>query len=103
MVYLNGGKSPDNKQVKKRALHVDIIKGWAMLTIIIFHCSATFFPSNTSGIIGNTWNVRFFIIIAGFFLKMDSLERPTVFVLRKMKRLYLPATVIYALNVLLHN
>ena len=43
MVYLNGGKSPDNKQVKKRALHVDIIKGWAMLTIIIFHCSATFF------------------------------------------------------------
>lgn len=53
MVYLNGGKSPDNKQVKKRALHVDIIKGWAMLTIIIFHCSATFFPSITSGIIGN--------------------------------------------------
>lgn len=103
MVYLNGGKSPDNKQVKKRALHVDIIKGWAMLTIIIFHCSATFFPSITSGIIGNPWNVPVFFIIAGFFLKMDSLERPTVFVLGKMKRLYLPATVIYALNVLLHN
>lgn len=104
MLYLNGGgKNPNSKQVLKRALHIDIIKGWAMLTIIIFHCSASFFPNTISNILGNPWNVPVFFIIGGFFLKMDSMENPKDFVKGKLKRLYLPATIIYGLNVLLHN
>lgn len=74
-----------------------------MLTIIIFHCSASFFPNTMSNIIGNPWNVPVFFIIGGFFLKMDSMEKPKDFVKGKLKRLYLPATIIYGLNVLLHN
>ena len=87
------------KQVKNRALHIDIIKGWAMLTIIIFHCSASFFHNTMSNIIGNPWNVPVFFIIGGFFLKMDSMEKPKDFVTGKLRRLYLPATIIYGLNV----
>lgn len=104
MIYLNGGgKNPNSKQVLNRALHIDIIKGWAMLTIIIFHCSASFFPNTMSNIIGNPWNVPVFFIIGGFFLKMDSMEKTKDFVKGKLRRLYLPATIIYGLNVLLHN
>lgn len=103
MQYLNEGRNLNLKQVKKRALHIDIIKGWAMLTIIIFHCSASFFHNTMSNIIGNPWNVPVFFIIGGFFLKMESMEKPKDFVKGKLKRLYLPATIIYGLNVLLHN
>lgn len=103
MTYLSGGGNLNSKQVLNRALHIDIIKGWAMLTIIIFHCSASFFPNTMSNIIGNPWNVPVFFIIGGFFLKMDSMEKPKDFVKGKLKRLYLPATIIYGLNVLLHN
>lgn len=104
MTYLNGGgKKLNSKQVLKRALHIDIIKGWAMLTIIIFHCTTNFFPDTISSILGNPWNVPVFFIIGGFFLKMESMEKPKDFVKGKLKRLYLPATIIYGLNVLLHN
>lgn len=104
MSYLNiGGGSLNNQQLNKRSIHIDIIKGWAMLTIIIFHCSTSFFPGKISGIIGNPWNVPVFFIIGGFFLKMESLEKTKDFVIGKMKRLYLPATIIYGSNVLLHN
>ena len=104
MIYINGwGKNLNNQQVKNRVLHVDIIKGWAILTIIIFHCSANFFPDTISSIIGNPWNVPIFFIIGGFFLKMESMEKPKDFVIGKIKRLYIPATIIYGLNVLLHN
>lgn len=92
MVYLNGGrKSPDNKQVKKRALHVDIIKGWAMLTIIIFHCSATFFPSITSGIIGNPWNVPVFFIIA-YVISGVASSFAIIYTFRGIKELILKMT-----------
>ena len=105
MSYLNvgGGKNFNNHHLKNRSIHIDIIKGWAMLTILIFHCSTSFFPDKISGIIGNPWNVPVFFIIGGFFLKMESMENPKDFIIGKMKRLYLPATVIYGSNVLLHN
>lgn len=74
-----------------------------MLTILIFHCSTSFFPDKISGIIGNPWNVPVFFIIGGFFLKMESMENLKDFIIGKMKGLYLPATVIYGSNVLLHN
>lgn len=41
--------------------------------------------------------------MAGFFLKLESMEKPVKFLQGKVHRLYLPATIIYGLNVLLHN
>ena len=52
-----------------RDTHVDIIKGWAMLTIIVFHCSQTCLHGLLAQLLGNPWNVPIFFIVGGFFLK----------------------------------
>ena len=87
----------------KRSAHIDIIKGWAMLTIIIFHVNQTCVSGLWSNLLGNHWNVAVFFIIAGFFLKEEVLGQPLRFLKSKFKRLYVPATIIYALSILLHN
>ena len=58
---------------QSRYAHVDIIKGWAMLTIIMFHTSTSLFPNITQQLLGNLWNVPVFLIIGGFFLKIETL------------------------------
>ena len=87
----------------KRCAHIDIIKGWAMLTIIVFHVNKTCISGLWGNLLGNHWNVAFFFIIAGFFLKEEALGQPHRFLKSKFKRLYVPATIIYALCILLHN
>lgn len=86
-----------------RDTHVDIIKGWAMLTIIVFHCSQTCLHGLLAQLLGNPWNVPIFFIVGGFFLKEQSLGQLISFIKGKFLRLYLPATIIYGLCVLFHN
>lgn len=89
--------------LSKRRAHIDIIKGWAMLTIIIFHVNQSCVSGAWANLLGNHWNVAVFYIIAGFFLKEEMLGQPPRFLKSKVKRLYVPATIIYALCILLHN
>lgn len=93
----------DMQITAKRSAHIDMIKGWAMLTIIIFHVNQTCVSGLWANLLGNHWNVAVFFIIAGFFLKEEALGKPHRFLKSKFKRLYVPATIIYALCVLLHN
>lgn len=93
-----GNFTPSNRES-----HVDIIKGWAMLTIVIFHSSSGLFTGQYMQLMGNPWNVAVFFIVAGFFLNIDKMSQPVPFVLKKAKTLYVPATIIYLLAVLLHN
>lgn len=93
-----GNFSPFNRES-----HVDIIKGWAMLTIVVFHCSSGLFPGLVPQLIGNHWNVAVFFIVGGFFLNLDKMLHPLPFLLKKLKALYIPATIIYLLAVLFHN
>ena len=86
-----------------RELHVDFIKGWAMITIVFFHMTTGLKWGVLSEVIGNPWNVPIFFIIAGFFVNEDKLASPYSFIKRKLKTLYLPATIVYILAVLLHN
>ena len=74
-----------------------------MLTIIVFHCSHSCIQGTAAQILGNPWNVPIFFIIGGFFLKEEALVRPAGFLKGKLYRLYLPATIIYGICVLLHN
>lgn len=71
--------------------------------IIVCHASSSLFPDIARQLFGNPWDVPIFFIIGGFFLKIESLGDPVRFLKRKLKVLYLPATIIYGLNVLLHN
>lgn len=86
-----------------RELYVDIIKGWAILTIIIFHCTQSCITGVWGQFLGNAWNVVLFFIVGGFYLKEEALNKPLIFLKGKFRRLYIPATIIYALSVLLHN
>lgn len=74
-----------------------------MLTIIIFHCSSSCFSSSVSSLIGNPWNVPIFFIVGGFFLNPQKMEYPKSFLKGKIKRLYLPATIVYSISILFHN
>lgn len=86
-----------------RELSVDFLKGWAMLSIVIFHQSSSLFPTWMANLMMNPWNVSIFFIVAGYFLKWEALIRPTTFIKGKLKTLYVPATVIYLCAVLVHN
>ena len=72
-----------------------------MLTIVVFHCSSGLFPGLIPQVMGNPWNVAVFFIVGGFFLNTDNMLHPFTFLLKKLKTLYVPATIIYLLAVLL--
>lgn len=89
--------------LEKRQEYVDIIKGWAMLLIVIFHSSSGLFPKMFHSLLGGGMDVVIFFIVAGFFIKSERLVNPKRFLKPKLKTLYIPATVIYVCAVLLHN
>ena len=86
-----------------RCQYVDIMKGWAMLMIIIFHAHNGMISSSVYSFF-HPWDVPVFFIIAGFFLNEKAMEEtPVRFMKKKLKTLYIPATIIYILAVLCHN
>ena len=100
---MSGAHNSDIQITTKRSDHIDIIKGWAMLTIIIFHVTQSCVSGPLANLLGNHWNVAVFFIIAGFFLKEEVLGQPCRFLKLKFERLYVPTTIIYAICILLHN
>lgn len=89
--------------MKERFKYVDIMKGWAMFTIVLFHANNCTIGDFASQMMGNPWNVPIFFILAGFFLNIDKMKHPFSFMLHKLKGLYIPATIIYLMAVLCHN
>lgn len=90
-------------QQEKRQEYVDIIKGWAMLLVVVFHSSSGLFPNPFYSLLGGGMDVVIFFIVAGFFIKSERLVNPKSFLLPKLRTLYIPATIIYVCAVLLHN
>ncbi len=89
-----------------RESYVDIVKGWAIITIVFFHCS--FMGNGTlshilNNMFGNQWNVPIFFILCGFFIREQELGKPRTFIKHKLKTLYLPTTLIYLAMVAMHN
>lgn len=95
-----------NEIVSKRTAYVDIAKGIAILSVVLLHVNFII-PKlsfvNISGMLGWFWHVPVFFLIGGFFLKDERLAKPTMFITRKMKSLYLLALYIYLPATLLHN
>lgn len=73
-----------------------------MLTIIVFHAHNGMISKYVSDFL-HPWSVPVFFIIAGFFLKLESMDAPISFMKKKIKTLYIPATIIYIIAVLMHN
>lgn len=106
---LNRNIMTDNKCIKpfrggqSRDVTVDFLKGWAMLSIVIFHQSTSLIPEWLANLMMNPWNVAVFFIVAGYYLKWEKMINPVPFIKGKLKTLYIPATVIYLCAVLSHN
>ena len=64
---------------EKRQEYVDIIKGWAMLLIVVFHSSSGLFPQMFHSLIGGGMDVVIFFIVAGFFIKSERMVNPKSF------------------------
>lgn len=94
---------PLNMSGRERIVSVDIIKGLAILSVIVFHTYSDCFPIYIDQLLGRGWNVAVFFVVAGFFISEEDLDNPINFIKKKFKRLYIPATIIYAISVLLHN
>lgn len=91
---------------KPRENHVDIIKGFAIIAVVLLHINFSFTNNdvvNVYGLLGGQWHVAVFFLVSGFFLKEERLKHPWQFMKPKVKNLYLKAMWIYIPLVLLHN
>ena len=70
-----------------------------MIAIVCGHICSKWLP----GWLTSFWPVAFFFVVAGFYIKEESLLKPVKFIGHKLKTIYLPGTVIYIFAVLLHN
>lgn len=94
----------DKKEMSSfRYMYLDIVKGWTIISIVIHHITNNLFSTNVAHLMGNPWNVAVFFVLGGYFLKLDQLSQSKTFISKKIKSLYLPATIIYSSAVLLHN
>ena len=83
---------------------VDIVKGIAIIAVVLVHCKASFpFLGSYTCILGGMWHVPVFFVIAGFFLKEENVLRPVLFVKKKIGSLYFKLLCFYIPAVLLHN
>ena len=77
--------------------YVDVGKGIAIIAVILGHISFDY------SFLMAFWPVAFFFFVAGFYIKEDKLCKPVVFILHKLKTIYMPGTIIYLLAIFLHN
>lgn len=82
-----------------RDKYVDIAKGLAIIDVVCWHISSAIIP----GSFVSFWPIVFFFLVAGFYIKEDEITKPAKFIVHKLKTLYIPATIIYLIAILMHN
>lgn len=91
---------------KKRDATIDIIKGFAMIAVVLLHVDFNF-PKwhllNVYSICGGLWHVAVFFVVSGWFLRDERLLDFKTFAKGKVINLYLKAMYVYIPFVLLHN
>lgn len=91
--------------MKQRVLYVDMIKGTAIMAVVLLHIQFVF-PSSffsLNSMLGGLWHVAIFFVVSGWFLKDERMLDFKSFAWGKTKGLYLKAMWIYIPLVLLHN
>lgn len=91
---------------RKHQIWIDIVKGFAILAVVIWHTSYQLpdvFSEMIRPLLGTLWHVPVFLMIGGFFLKDEELVEPKSFIKKKFKTLYVKLLVYYAVFILLHN
>lgn len=98
-------KEVDSNSVQRKPW-VDIAKGIAIIAVVLGHINFNWPEGKLlplSDMLIWLWHVPVFFMIGGFFLKGEKLLHPKIFILGKVKSLYLPILYIYIPVLLLHN
>lgn len=77
--------------MKNRLMYVDVLKGFAIMAVVLFHINFEF-PSSklfNFSILGGMWHVPLFFFISGFFISEAKLADTKSFLWNKMKSLYI--------------
>lgn len=82
----------------ERVREVDVVKGLAILAVVLLHISTTFVEGVGRAALGGMWQVAVLFLVGGFFVK----DRDD-FVWRKIRRLFVPAVVMYVMAAMCHN
>lgn len=89
LVTLQNDKLDHNKRKhsdnRGRDASVDFLKGWAMVSVVIFHQTSSLFLPQIENLMMNPWNVAVFFIVAGYYLKWSKLIHPFSFIKGKLK------------------
>lgn len=96
--------------MSKRETWVDIVKGIAIIAVVMFHTNYHIPKLDVGGnilplteLMGTLWHVPVFLCIGGFFMKETDLDNPLALVKKKWKSLYVKLLVFYVIFILLHN
>lgn len=76
-----------------------IVKALAIILVVVAHAAAPTYLSRFAYLI----NVPVFFILAGYFFHLRNLEEKTQFVIRRMKRLYIPFIKWSIFFLIIHN
>ena len=82
-----------------RSTTFSILKALAIILVVLAHAAAPTYLSRFAYMVG----VPAFFILSGFFFRWDNLERPSEFIVRRIKRLYIPFIKWGIVLLLLHN
>lgn len=75
-----------------------LMKGFAIISVVIGHCSV----ASVEGFV-NQYHLATFYFIAGYFFNPAYLDVPKTFIVKRIKRLYLPFMSYGLMFLLLHN
>jgi Fucose 4-O-acetylase and related acetyltransferases len=89
--------STNETKVLGRVEYMDILKGLAIILVVMGHCSG-----KGENII-YLFHMPLFFIISGYFYKEESINRPIQFIKKRLKSLYLPFIKYEFLFLILHN
>lgn len=96
---------PPQGSKKSHEKYVNIAKGIAICAVVMMHIDyndiGNFFP--TKLLFGYSWHVAVFFLIGGFFIKINDVTKPQIFIKKKMKTLYKMCLCYYLPAVVLHN
>lgn len=96
----------DSSRSEFRSIYVDIVKGVAIISVVLLHTNFQFPSSHympLSSLLGWMWHVAVFFLIGGFFINESKLIQPFFFIKGKLGSLYKLLLYFYIPVVLLHN
>lgn len=91
---------------RERIQWVDIVKGIAIIAVVLLHSDYHFCDSPLLplwSILGNSWHVGVFFVMSGYFMKEEKVRDTVRFIKEKFSSLYLKLIVAYTVCILLHN